>query len=151
MAYHGKFKPKNPKKYKGNLDKIEWRSSWELGFMRYCDENPHIIRWNSEEIVIPYRSVADENKLRRYFVDFWVKYEDGREFIFEIKPFKETQPPIPPGKMTEKARQRFLKEVYTYQVNKDKWNAAHEAATKKGWLFKVLTEKTLPKFGVLCS
>ena len=30
MRYKGKFKPKNPTKYKGDLKEIVYRSSWEL-------------------------------------------------------------------------------------------------------------------------
>ena len=86
MAYSGKYKPKNPQKYKGNLNTITWRSSWELSVMKWCDETNKIVRWSSEEIVIPYFSTADQ-KNRRYFMDFWVKWEDGTEYILEIKQF----------------------------------------------------------------
>lgn len=145
MAYSGKFIPTNKSKYKGNYQKIEYRSSWELTMMRWCDNNPHVVRWNSEEIVIPYVSKADGGKKRRYFMDFYVKFSDGREFIFEVKPFKETKPPEKPQRMTEKAKKRLLHEVYTYQVNQDKWEAAIKYAKQKGWSFKVLTEHGLRK------
>ena len=151
MAYSGKFRPKNPAKYKGNVAKIEYRSLWELGFMKKLDLDPRVARWNSEEVIIPYRSRADNGKLRRYFMDFWFKDVDGVEFIIEIKPYKETQQPSRPQRMTEKAQQRFMKEVYTYTVNSDKWEAAVEAAKKKGWRFIILTEKTLPGIGVKLS
>lgn len=150
MAYSGKFVPKNISKYKGNVTNIKYRSLWEKQFMDYCDSNPHVVRWNSEEVVIPYRSQADNDKLRRYFVDFWVKYDNGDEYIFEVKPFKETQMPRRPQRMTEKGRQRLIQEIYTYRVNQDKWKAAQEIARKKGWKFRVLTEKSLPRFGVRC-
>lgn len=150
MAYHGKFYPKNPAKYKGNISNIEYRSLWEKGFMKYCDDNPSIVRWNSEEVIIPYRSTADQGKLRRYFVDFWVKYQTGDEIIIEIKPFKETQPPAKPARLTEQAKRRIVQELYTWQVNQDKWKAAMDAAQQKGWRFVVLTEKTLPRFGIKC-
>ncbi|ALP47127.1 head completion protein [Vibrio phage phi-Grn1] len=145
MAYSGKFVPSNKSKYKGNYQKIEYRSSWELSFMRWCDNNPHVVRWNSEEIVIPYVSSADGGKKRRYFMDFFVELSDGRKFIFEIKPHKETMPPEKPKRLTEKAKKRLLKEVYTFQVNQDKWTAAIKFAKQKGWIFKVLTEHGLRK------
>ena len=39
MAYSGKYQPKNPKKYIGNLSRIHYRSLWERKFMVYCDTN----------------------------------------------------------------------------------------------------------------
>lgn len=148
---HGKYKCLHPEKYKGNRSKIEYRSSWELGFMRYCDTCEDVIQWNSEEIVIPYKSSHEQNRPRRYFVDFWVKYGNGKQYIFEVKPFKQTQPPIQPNNFSaEKAKKRFLNEIFTYNVNMDKWAAAKQTEAKNGWKFKILTEKTLPKFGVKC-
>lgn len=144
MAYSGKFVPKNKQKYKGPWDRIEYRSSWELTFFRWCDNNPSVTRWSSEQIVIPYYSKAD-NKKRRYFMDIWMKIEGGQEFIFEIKPDKETRPPEKPKRLTEKAKKRLLKEAYTYQVNQDKWEAALKYAHQKGMTFKVLTEVSLKK------
>ena len=62
MSYKGRFKPKEYKKYKGDPTKVVYRSMWELRFMKYCDSNPSILEWSSEEIVIPYRSL-DNNCL----------------------------------------------------------------------------------------
>ncbi|CAM0000210.1 head closure [Vibrio phage D479] len=144
MAYSGKYKPRNLSKYKGNLSNIEYRSSWELSMFRWLDNNPAVVRWGSETIVIPYFSTADGKK-RRYFMDIYMKLEDGREFIFEIKPLKETKPPEKPQRMTEKAKKRLLHEAYTFKVNSDKWEAASKFARQKGWTFKVLTEVSLRK------
>jgi hypothetical protein len=69
--YKGFFKPKNPDKYMGNPTNIIYRSSWELKLMIRLDEDPSIISWGSEEVVIPYRSPID-NRIHRYFVDFIV-------------------------------------------------------------------------------
>jgi hypothetical protein len=43
----GKFKPKNPQKYKGNVTNIIYRSSWELRLMSYLDNHKNIISWGS--------------------------------------------------------------------------------------------------------
>ena len=72
MAYKGKFRPHNIKKYRGNHKGIIYRSLWELRFMRYCDNTPSILEWASEELIIPYRSPVDGKK-HRYFPDFWLK------------------------------------------------------------------------------
>ena len=74
MSYKGKFSPKNIKKYKGNPTNIFYRSLWERRFMKYCDENPMILEWASEEIIIPYISSWD-NKRHRYFPDFYIKIQ----------------------------------------------------------------------------
>ena len=70
--YQGRFKPDNPQKYKGDASNIIYRSGWELKLMRYLDKHPHVTRWNSEEIIIPYRSPID-GKMHRYFPDFYVE------------------------------------------------------------------------------
>ena len=33
----GRFRPQHPEKYKGNPAMIEYRSSWELNFMKWLD------------------------------------------------------------------------------------------------------------------
>lgn len=138
--YHqGIFKPQNPQKYKGDISNIVWRSSWELKFLRWCDKNPAVIQYASEELIIPYWSQAD-NKFRRYFTDFVVQFrhQDGgvRTMIVEIKPASQMIKPVR-GRKREKT---FLKEVYDYQVNQDKWGAAIAFAKKNGMEFIVLNE-----------
>ena len=54
MTYKGLFKPKNPSKYKGNINEIVYRSSWEKKMMIYCDTTKSVVEWGSEELVIPY-------------------------------------------------------------------------------------------------
>ena len=49
----GKFKPKNPLKYKGNPTEIFYRSSWELKLMLYLDDHKDVVSWCSEEVIIP--------------------------------------------------------------------------------------------------
>jgi len=56
--YHqGRFNPRNPEKYKGDFRNIIYRSSWEVEFMRYCDRNPNILEWGSEEFFIPQKDI----------------------------------------------------------------------------------------------
>ena len=105
MSYKGKFRPKNHKKYHGDFREVIYRSSWELKFMQYCDTNKNIVRWSSEEIVIPYRSPVD-NRIHRYFPDFYVKYKDVRgkvhEKVIEIKPAKQVKEPKMQKRRTKK-------------------------------------------------
>ena len=59
MAYKGRFTPSNFQKYKGDPTKIIYRSLWERKFMVWCDTNPNILEWGSEEFFIPYISPVD--------------------------------------------------------------------------------------------
>ncbi len=147
MAYSGKFIPKNKNKYKGHVDKITYRSTWEKFYMEFLDKDERIKYWASEEAVISYFSNADGKK-RRYFMDFWFKDQSGQEFFVEVKPKKETMAPVPPAKLTASARKRYISEAYTYQVNLDKWKAAKELADKRNIIFRVLTEDGLRALGM---
>jgi len=142
MAYHGIFKPKNPKKYKGDPTKIVFRSSWERDLCRKFDEHPNILEWSSEEVVIPYFYPAD-NKYHRYFVDFWVKLIDAngkiQEILYEVKPYKQTLPPKEPKKKTRK----YVSECLTYVKNQAKWQAASKYASQRGMTFQILTENEI--------
>ena len=142
MSYSGKFKPKNYKKYKGDPTKIFYRSLWERKFMVYCDNNPAIIEWGSEEIIIPYRSPIDK-RVHRYFPDFYIKYVNTRgqsiREIIEVKPKRQTLPPKEQKRKTKK----FLNEIATYAVNQAKWKAAEEFCADRRMSFRILTEEHL--------
>jgi hypothetical protein len=141
MSNKGRFKPKNPQKYKGDANNIIYRSTWEIKVMNYLDENPNVIWWGSEELPIPYYSPIDKKK-HRYFPDFIAKMRkaDGTvmTYIIEVKPEKQTQPP------TQKRKTKtYLQEAITYEINKAKWYAAEEFCKDHGWQFQILTEKHL--------
>ena len=93
MSYNGKYRPRYPKKYRGDPTNIVYRSLWEKKFMNYCDITASVNEWQSEEFFIPYRSPLD-NRMHRYFPDFLIKYQDNngrrRIMVVEIKPKKET-------------------------------------------------------------
>ena len=80
-------------------------------------------------------------------MDFWVRFKDGQQFFFEVKPAKETVPPPKPVKLTTAAKKRYINEVYTYSVNQDKWKAAQATADKMGIQFRLITEHSLKKLG----
>lgn len=142
--YHqGKFHPQNPQKYKGDINNIIYRSSWELEFMRYCDRREDILEWGSEEFFIPYFDPTTE-RVRRYFPDFYmkVKESDGKisNYIIEIKPKKQT---IRPQKTNKKRNKTYINEVLTYEKNIAKWKAAEKFCDDKMLIFKIITEKDL--------
>lgn len=110
--------------------------------MKWCDYNPSVLEWGSETVIIPYRSPVD-NKVHRYFVDFYVKVKDregkATKYLVEIKPEKYTKPPEIPQRKTK----RFLEEVFLYGTNQAKWKAANEYCEDRGMKFLVLTETDL--------
>lgn len=138
----GRFSPKNIHKYRGDYRNIIYRSSWELKFMNYCDMRPNILEWGSEEIVIPYRSPLD-NKIHRYYVDFYVKVKDSddniKKYLIEIKPKKQTKEPKIPKRKTKS----YVYEVTEYVKNQAKWAAAENFCLDKNWKFMILTEDNL--------
>ena len=142
MSYKGRYKVKNPSKYKGNPTQVVFRSLWERQVFRWCDENPSVLQWSSEEIIIPYRCKTDK-KLHRYYPDVYIKTKD-REYLIEIKPKKETVPPRDRSKKTKK----YLNEVMTYIKNTSKWDAAKEYCADRGFIFDIWTEDTLKKMGI---
>lgn len=141
-TYKGRYIPKNKQKYIGDNSNIIYRSSYELKFMKWCDLNESVIKWASEEVVIPYVSPIDR-KMHRYFVDFFIEVVDKsgkiKKYLVEVKPFKYTQPPEIPKRKT----QRFITEVKQWGVNNAKWEAAQKFSKSRGWEFIVITEKDL--------
>jgi hypothetical protein len=109
--------------------------------MKHFDEDPNVLWWASEELVIPYRSPIDQ-RMHRYFPDFiaHVRQKTGKEktIVIEVKPEKQTKKPI-----QKRQTRRFLEEAATYAINQEKWRAADIFCQKEGWDFMVLTEKDL--------
>jgi hypothetical protein len=138
--YQGKFKPKNTKKYIGDVNNIEYRSSWELKCMNHFDTASYVYGWNSEGVIIPYISPKD-TKYHRYFIDFLIvtKDKNGEKVVtlIEVKPEAQTVPPKSKGKK----KSRFLQEAMTFDINIKKWEAARKYCEKKGWNFMIMTEK----------
>lgn len=141
MAYSGKFSPKNTNKYLGDPTNIWYRSLWERRVMVHLDDNPSVIEWSNEEIVIPYLSPID-NRVHRYFPDFFVRIKNKvglvESMILEVKPSSQAKPP-----KVRRMTKQYIQEVMTWGVNEAKWNAAVEYCKDRNWAFKVITEKDL--------
>lgn len=137
----GVYRPINKEKYIGTKYPI-YRSSYELRFMRWADSNRNVLKWGSENVIVPYVSPLD-NRVHRYFVDNFVVIREGehiKKYLIEIKPSKQLQEPTKHG---NKKRQTIIYEHSTYQVNQSKWTAAREWCKKNGCEFLILTEKDL--------
>ena len=142
MYYKGKYRPKFFSKYKGDPTNIVYRSLWELKFMKYCDSNRNELKWGSEILALPYRSPID-NRVHRYFPDFYIKVRESngkiREYIIEIKPKKQCMEPKPQKRKTK----GHIYEVYEYAKNQAKWKVAKEFCIDRGMEFKIITEDEL--------
>lgn len=128
----GVYTVKNPTKYVGKKTP-KYRSSWELRFMLFCDNNPSIINWASESIMIPYvNPVTGKNTI--YIPDFFIYYMDkaGKKVgeVIEIKPKKE---------MTfENAKSQ--RDKIMVAINLAKWKAATAWCKGQGLTFRVINE-----------
>lgn len=109
--------------------------------MVFCDMNDNVIKWNSEDIRIPYKSPVD-GRFHTYHVDFLItvkdKAGDVKTYLVEVKPHSQTQPP-----KNIKNKKTLMEATATYAVNQAKWEAATSYANSRGWVFKIVTEYDL--------
>lgn len=143
----GHYDVVNKGKYIGNLDKITYRSSWELFFMKWLDFNPSVKEWGSENVVIDYIHPLTGDK-KRYYTDFYFCDKNNNKYIIEIKPEKQTLVPTKPKVKNGKRFDRYQKELHDYIVNKEKWTRAVDVSLKNGFKFKIITETTLRQLGM---
>ena len=132
----GKYTVVNPEKYVGNRQPT-YRSSWEWQFMRFCDNNPNIIKWASEAVSIPYKDPFT-GRQTIYVPDFFIQYLDKRGKLLveliEIKPASQT------------LLERVGKNKYNQQQfvkNQAKWAAANIWCRQQGIKFRILNENDL--------
>lgn len=128
----GFFTPKNPEKYIGK-NKPKFRSSWEMVFMTFLDQNINISQWASESISIPYRHPLT-GKISNYIPDFVVVYKNknGKQLaeVVEIKPRSQS--------ILIEAKSKS--DQMAVIVNTAKWNAAQIFCKRAGMKFRVITE-----------
>lgn len=136
----GTYIVQHPEKYVGNLANVTFRSSWELRFMQFCDNNVNILKWGSEEIRIPYIKPTTK-KIHNYFPDFFIMYRNSKgdivKEVIEIKPKKEAV-------MTKKSS---TYDKVAIAINMAKWEAAKQFCENHGMIFRILTEDSLFKTG----
>lgn len=141
----GYYYPKNKEKYVGKVPYAIYRSGLELNYFRILDSNPNVIKWGSEEIVIPYFWGENENrqKWHKYYIDLFAIFKFGdkiKKWFIELKPHKHTQEP---SYSKRKKESTYLYECQMYSQNMAKWKYAKEFAEKNDFEFHILTEKDL--------
>ena len=110
--------------------------------MNWFDTTDNVIAWSSEEVIVPYRDPFT-GRARRYFPDFVIRMRRGdgkiQTVMIEVKPDGQTRPP-----KTQKNRtKRYINEVYTWGINKNKWEQARLYCAKHDWDFQIWTEKNM--------
>lgn len=131
----GKYQIINPEKYVGKKTPT-YRSSWEMTFCRFCDNNPAIINWASEPFMIPYRNpFTGKNTI--YVPDFMIVYMDRNQQrhaeVIEVKPRKEVT--------METARSD--RDRAFVALNMAKWAAARAWCAQQGLHFRIVTEEDI--------
>jgi hypothetical protein len=135
----GAYVVKNKQKYVGR-GTPRYRSGWEHAFMRFLDNNDHILQWASESISIPYRNPIT-GKQSIYVPDFLITYKNrNNQMIAEVIEIKPKKQSVVESKM--KANERAV-----VAVNYAKWDSATKWCKKQGLLFRVITEDDMFKNG----
>lgn len=115
---------------------ITWRSSWELDFCKWCDDNDAIIRWGSEVIKILYRNPV-KNKMCFYVPDFYIEVLNKNmkidKYLIEVKPMCHSN-----LNETSNGYDRIQ-----LAINSLKWKSAIEFCKKRDMKFKIITENDL--------
>lgn len=128
-----KRKPRKRGHYKRGLHispkagECNYRSSWEFKYMIHLDSDPTVVSWTYEQTIIEYLSNVRTKKMRRYYPDFYVKYEDGHEEIVEVKPKRKLQ----------------------QAIIKKKTAAAQQWCSERKMTYRILTELELKDMGLL--
>ena len=132
----GKFKINNPEKYVG-VGEPTYRSSWEMTFMMFCDNNPAVQQWASESVKIPYKDpLTGKNTV--YVPDFLITYIDKNQKkhveLIEIKPANQM--------IAEKVGKNPYNQAQ-YVKNMAKWSAAGAWCRNQGIKFRIINEKDI--------
>jgi len=135
-------------KYRGDPNNICLRSSWEKDFFFAIIKNDAVLEVGSEEVVIPYVLRTDGTR-HRYFMDFHFKIKNRKNeikrYVVEVKPYKQTQPPVKPKRKTKKSVLNYRKAVQTYVKNICKWEATINWCYQYGYEFRFLTENPMDR------
>jgi len=105
---------------KNHGEAMHYRSGWECEVYRCLELMPEVISYKVEPLKIKY---FEKGKVRHYWPDIMVNFNDGRTEIWEVKPANQTNLPN----------------------NQAKWEAAREYCGVRNWKFEVITEQVINK------
>ena len=139
----GMYTLKNPDKCINGTKEVRYLSGYELECWKWADNNKNVIKWGAETVIVPYYSSVKGRKAR-YIVDIYIEYIDRhgehKKVLGEIKPSQQCKPP---RKSNRKKKETIIQEELTWVTNQEKWKAAQEYATARGWDFVILTEREI--------
>lgn len=145
-----RYYPVNWQKFSGKTGFAVCRSSYESAFCKWADSTSTVVKWSSEDIKVQYQDPITpfdskgRPKYRTYYPDFVIQTDKGEVFLIEVKPKKQTMPPV----ITEsKSRKTINIEKKTWLVNQAKWKSAQNYCNRMGWKFKIITEDQLFRRG----
>lgn len=144
----GYYKLKNPSKYINIREQIIYRSSYELKFCGLCDDNPKIIRWQSEPFNIAYFDPILK-KNRQYYPDYLIVTENLEcinKIVIEIKPLTFLTKPTYPKKVTAQSLKNYNFRMRVFITNMAKFQAAKAYCEARGMTYSFLTDQFFNKF-----
>lgn len=124
FSARGKKKTKKPKFKQGKYQStktgkvLPYRSGMEEKVYKLLDQHDDVLSFDYEPFQVDY---IHKGQAHKYIPDIFVTFLDGHRELWEVKPSSQTN----------------------LEVNKNKWLAANDACEKRGWQFKVLTEKRI--------
>jgi hypothetical protein len=136
-AEKGRFKPRNPHKYLGDVNNIFYRSSWEREFFKWLDNTKTVIGWSSEETVIPYINVIDKS-LHRYFPDVFARIVQNGKIVPTLIEIKPAQFSVKPVRGKRQKQKTYMESIERYYTNGSKWLAAKQFCKERGWDFLLI-------------
>ena len=98
----GPYTVKNAAKYVGK-GTPRYRSGWEHAFMRFLDNNDHVVNWASESLSIPYRNPVT-GKQSMYVPDFLITYRNKKQSAHSRAGGNQTQKTKRDRKQNERQR-----------------------------------------------
>lgn len=113
---------------KNNGKEMKYRSGLECEVYECLEVIPQVVKYDVEPIKggIPY---LHDGKVRHYFPDLSILYENGSIEIWEIKPHTQKD----------------------WEINQDKWESAKQFCELRGWTFNVITDLGLGKLKKLAK
>ncbi len=106
---------------------FKYRSGWEFAYMQFLDSSLNVNSWHYELLAIEYVSNKKTGKIRKYYPDFTVTYDDGTMKVIEIKP----------------KRKLLQATVIKKLLAAKEWCRTHNAT------YEILTEIELKQLGLL--
>jgi hypothetical protein len=124
--------------YKKNFKqrKIICRSNWEMSFISFLERNDKVKEWVSEYPIKYFDTSTVPNKIRKYYIDFFVTLVDGHRVFFEVKPLSNLQERV----NTKSMRYKHI-HTTNYLKNVAKFNTLQSFCQRSGMNFYIVEKK----------